>query len=72
MTAKAIHMLRDPELPNDGRVRETVCGRRSNGGGIGRQILSFSGSDNTYWEATAYGPAVTCCKCRKRMDASHG
>lgn len=69
---KAIHMLSDPSLPNDGRVLETLCHRRSMGGGTGRQILSFAGDNGTYWEATAYGPAVTCRKCLKLLKDKDG
>lgn len=54
------HMLR-AAAPN-GMTRETVCGRVSNGGGIGVQVLQFA-SDGGDFVGTEEPAAVTCRKC---------
>lgn len=53
--------------PNDGRVRETACGLRSNGGGIGVQVLDFSHGTGGSFLGVSERAAVTCRKCLNAM-----
>lgn len=63
------HMLK--LAPNDGRVRETVCGRVSNGGGIGVQVLQFASIGGDFIGVEEPG-AVTCRKCLAAMERERG
>jgi len=58
------HMLKPPETHS--LVSETVCGRVSNGGGIGVQVLHFA-SDGGDFVGTTVPEAVTCRKCLRLM-----
>lgn len=62
MKEKSIHMLRPVEAGPP--IRETLCGRFSNGGGIGIGVLDFSCDD---FLGTETPEAVTCKLCIERM-----
>lgn len=73
MTQRALHMLRPVPRQGVPLVRVTMCGRRSAGGGIGKQILTFSEDTpdprrHVSFEGTELAAAVTCRKCLKAMD----
>lgn len=63
------HMLK-PAAP-DSLVRETACGRVSNGGGIGITLLQFA-SDGGDFVGVEVREAVTCRKCLAALERCDG